>query len=234
MSEAVDDAPERRHLVRSFDADLQQLSTLILRMGGMVEQQVAHSLQALTGRDETASQHVIERDVEVDSLEEEIDQLAIKLLATRQPMAIDLRVISMALKLSNDLERISDYARNIARRAIRVADEPRLRPLITIPKMGQAVQLMVKDILDAYIERDVDKAMDVWRRDEEVDAYYDSLFRELITFILEDPRKTTVCIDLLFIAKNLERIGDHTTNIAEKIHYMVHGIEINRSRKADA
>lgn len=234
MSEAIDDSPERRHLVRSFDSDLQQLSTLILRMGGMVEQQVAHSLQALSGRDETASQHVIERDVEVDSLEEEIDQLAIKLLATRQPMAIDLRVISMALKLSNDLERISDYARNIARRAIRVADEPRLRPLITIPKMGQAVQLMVKDILDAYIERDVDKAMDVWQRDEEVDAYYDSLFRELITFILEDPRKTTTCIDLLFIAKNLERIGDHTTNIAEKIHYMVHGIEINRSRKADA
>ena len=145
-------------------------------------------------------------------------------------MAIDLRIVAMSLKLSNDLERIGDYAKSIAKRAIRLSSQPPLKPLVIIPSMSEMVQGMVKDVLDAFVERNTEKAMSVWRRDSQVDEFYDSLFRELITFILEDPRHTSTCIDLMFIAKNLERIGDHATNIAEKIHYMVHGTQINWTR----
>ncbi|HMQ86916.1 MAG TPA: PhoU domain-containing protein, partial [Flavilitoribacter sp.] len=118
-----------------------------------------------------------------------------------------------------------------AKRAIRLADQPQLKPLITIPLMAQTCEDMLTQVLDAYVERDADKAMEIWRRDAEVDAIYDSLFRELLTYIIEDPRRTQTCIDILFVAKNLERIGDHATNIAEKIHYMIHGAQINRARK---
>jgi phosphate transport system protein len=159
--------------------------------------------------------------------------MVVKLLATRQPMALDLRIIAMALKISNDLERTSDYAKGIAKRAIRLSEQPQLKPFITIPLMAATCQTMLKEVLDAYVERDVDKAMEVWQRDKAVDALYDQLFRELLSYIIEDPRKTSVCIDLLFIAKNLERIGDHATNIAEKIHYMIHGAQINRDRKSE-
>ena len=220
----------RRHLVRSFDQDLNELTNLIVRMGGIIEAQVGGAVKAMTERDDDLAVHVIEQDEEVDKLEEAVDQLAIKLLATRQPMAIDLRIISMSLKMSNDLERIGDYAKSVAKRARRLNDQPQLKPFVLIPRMGEIVQEMVKVVLDAFVERNADKAMAVWKRDPEVDAIYDSLFRELITFILEDPRRTSVCIDLLFVAKNLERIGDHATNIAEKIHYMVHGVQINWSR----
>ena len=219
-----------RHLVRSFDQDLNQLNALIVQMGGLVEHQVANAARALIDRDVVMAEEVRERDAEADRLEEEVDQLAIRLLATRQPMAIDLRVVTMSLKLSNDLERIGDYAKSIAKRAIRLAGNEPLKPMVIIPSMAEMVQGMVKDVLDAYVDRDSDRAMRVWRRDSQVDDFYDSLFRELITFILEDPRHTSTCIDLMFIAKNLERIGDHATNIAEKIHYMVHGTQINWTR----
>lgn len=221
---------QRRHLVRSFDEDLSELNNLIAKMGGMVERQTVDAVRAISNRDDELAASVIEQDEGVDALEEAVDQLAIRLLATRQPLAIDLRVISMALKLSNDLERIGDYAKSIAKRARRLNDQPPLKPIVIIPRMGETVQAMVKTVLDAFVERDANKAMAVWDRDAEVDDLYDSLFRELVTFILEDPRKTSVCIDLLFVAKNLERIGDHATNIAEKIHYVVHGTQINRSR----
>lgn len=222
--------PPGRHLVRSFDQDLSELTNLIIRMGGIVEAQTALAVGAIVERDEQQAIKAIEQDEIADRLEEEIDHLAIKLLATRQPMAIDLRIISMSLKVSNDLERIGDYAKSIAKRARRISEQPSVPPLVLIPNMGLKVQAMVKDVLDAYVERDPVKAMAVWRRDPEVDGLYDGLFRQLITFILEDPRKTSVCIDLLFVAKNLERIGDHATNIAEKIHYMVHGVQINWTR----
>ena len=220
----------RRHLVRSFDEDLSELTNLIAKMGGMVERQTVDAVSAISRRDDSLAQSVIKQDEEVDALEEAVDQLSIRLLATRQPLAIDLRTISMALKLSNDLERIGDYAKSIAKRARRLNDQPALKPSVIIPRMGETVQSMVKTVLDAFVERDANKAMAVWDRDAEVDDLYDSLFRELVTFILEDPRKTSVCIDLLFVAKNLERIGDHATNIAEKIHYVVHGTQINRTR----
>ena len=145
-------------------------------------------------------------------------------------MAIDLRVIAMALKISNDLERTSDYAVSIAKRSQRLAEQPELPPMQNIPRIAATCLGMVKDVLDAYVERDADKAMEIWHRDREVDDQYTSLFRELITYMLEDPRTISRCIDLLFIAKNIERIGDHATNIAEKIHYMIHGSLINRPR----
>lgn len=228
MDEGAGSAPVRPHTVRSFDEELEHLTRQIVQMGAVVEKQVAEAIRALVERDVEGAEAVIHRDDVVDELEEAIDHEAIRILATRQPVAVDLRMVAMALKISNDLERTSDYAVNIARRVQRLIDQPPLKPLVTIPRMAELVQLMIKDVLDAYVQRDADRALDVWRRDEEVDQYYNSLFRELLTYILEDPRRTGVCIDLLFIAKNLERIGDHATNIAEKIHYIVYGELINR------
>jgi phosphate transport system protein len=187
-------------------------------------------VRALSERDVELAARVIQTDRQVDALEEQIDQDVIKLLALRQPMAIDLRLIAMALKISNDLERMSDYAVSIAKRSQRLTDQAELKPLQHIPRIGQACLAMVKDVLDAYVERDADKAGAVWHRDKEVDEQYTSLFRELVTYMLEDPRTISTCIDLLFIAKNLERIADHATNIAEKIVFIIHGTEINRPR----
>ena len=220
----------KKHTVKSYDEELADLAGQIVQMGAHAERQIALAIKALIDRDDDLAERVIETDRAVDALEEVIDQNAIKMLATRQPMAVDLRVISMSLKISNDLERIADYAKGIAKRARRLNTSPQLKPMVTIPHMGELTQAMLKDVLDAFITRDSEKAMDVWHRDQAVDDLYDNLFRELVTFILEDPRTTSTAIDLLFVAKNLERIGDHTTNIAEKIHYMVHGSQINRPR----
>jgi phosphate transport system protein len=225
------EAMQRKHTVKSFDDELAELTGQIVQMGAYAEQQIALALRALVERDDELAERVIEADRVVDRFEEEIDQHAIRLLATRQPMAVDLRVIAMSLKLSNDLERVSDYAKSIAKRARRLNTAPTLKPFVTIPRMTEIAQGMLKDVLDAFIARDAAKAMEVWHRDVHVDDEYDSLFRELITFILEDPRTTSTAIDLLFIAKNIERIGDHATNIAEKIHYMVHGVQINRPHR---
>jgi phosphate transport system protein len=228
------EAMQRKHTVKSFDEDLADLTGLMVQMGAHAERQIARAIKSLVDRDDELAEDVIETDRAVDDLEETIDQHAIVMLATRQPMAVDLRVISMSLKISNDLERIADYAKGIAKRARRLSLSPQLKPFISIPRMAELTQAMLKDVLDAYITRDAEKAMDVWHRDQTVDDEYDSLFRELVTFILEDPRTTSTAIDLLFVAKNIERIGDHATNIAEKIHYMVHGTQINRpSRKVD-
>jgi phosphate transport system protein len=216
------------HIVKSYDEHITSLTRKILEMGGLVEQQIAHAIQALVDRDVEQANRVIEHDDQIDLMEEEIDQFAIRLLATRQPMAGDLRLIAMAMKISNDLERMGDYATNIAKRCERLAKEPPVKPLYTIPRMAQISQSMVKDVLDAYVERDTDKAIAVWRRDDEVDDLFTSLFRELLTYMMEDARNISQCIDLIFVAKNLERIGDHATNIAEKIHYIIHGQRINR------
>jgi phosphate transport system protein len=216
------------HIVKSYDEHIALLTRKILEMGGMVEHQIARAIEALVNRSIEQANQVIEQDDQIDRMEEEIDQFAIRLLATRQPMAGDLRLIAMAMKISNDLERIGDYATNIAKRCERLAKEPPVKPLYAIPRMAQIAQAMIKDILDAYVERDADKAITVWHRDDEVDDMFTSLFRELLTYMMEDARNISACIDLIFVAKNLERIGDHTTNIAEKIHYMIHGERINR------
>lgn len=224
------EALEHQHIVRAFDEELSRLTSAIVEMGGLAERQVADAVRALAERDVDLAAKVIETDRRVDELEERIDQDAIKLLALRQPMAIDLRLIAMALKITNDLERMSDYAVSIAKRSQRLAELPELRPMQQLPRIGQTCLSMVKDVLDAYVERDPDKATAVWHRDRDVDEQYTSLFRELVTYMLEDPRTISTCIDLLFIAKNLERIADHATNIAEKIVYIIHGTEINRPR----
>jgi phosphate transport system protein len=218
------------HTVKSYDQEITHLTRKILEMGGLVEDQVSRSIEALVAGNVDLADQVVERDDAVDALEEEIDQFAIRMLATRQPVAVDLRLIAMAMKISNDLERIGDYAaKGIAARCHRLAKESaRVRPLHAIPRMGQLVQGMVKDALDAYVQRDADKAVTVWRRDDEIDLMYDGLVRELLTYMMEDARNISACIDLMFIAKNLERMGDHTTNICEKIHYIEHAERINR------
>ena len=224
------EALEHQHIVRAFDEELSRLTGAIVEMGGLAERQVAEAVRALAERDVELAAKVIESDRRIDDLEESIDQDAIKLLALRQPMAIDLRMIAMALKITNDLERMSDYAVSIAKRSQRLSEHPELRPIQQLPRIGQSCLSMVKDVLDAYVERDADKATAVWHRDSEVDELYTSLFRELVTYMLEDPRTISSCIDLLFIAKNLERIADHATNIAEKIVFIIHGTQINRPR----
>jgi phosphate transport system protein len=211
------------HIVKAYDQELNLLARRINEMGGLVESQISTAIDALVRRDVELAQAVIDGDRRVNALELEIDEMAIRLLATRQPVAVDLRMITMALKISNDLERMSDYAVNIARRCHVLAELPPVKPLYTIPRMAQIAQTMVKDVLDAYGQRDVAKGVAVWHRDDEVDEMYNSLFRELLTYMLEDPRNISPCAHLLFVAKNLERIGDHATNIAEEIHYVVHG-----------
>ncbi len=218
------------HTVRTFDQELDRLTRMIAQMGGFAETQVRDAVEALMTRDASAAEMIIARDREVDALEERIDQFAIRLLATRQPVAVDLRTIAMALKITNDLERISDYAVSIAKRVRKLADLPHIRPLYTVPRMGEVAHDMVRDVLDAYIERDYNKAVAVWHRDSEVDDLYDGMVRELITYMLEDVRHIAACIELQFVAKNIERIGDHATNIAEKVKYMINGEEINPRR----
>ncbi len=219
---------QAQHIVSSYDEDMNDLQRRIIQMGGLVERQIDLAIQSLAKRDVELAARVIEQDDEIDNMEEEIDKEAIRILATRQPLAIDLRVVAMATKISNDLERIGDYAANMAKRSLSLAKTPPLKPLYTIPHMGQITQGMMKQILDAYVQRDSVKAMGAWHRDDEVDQLYDSLFRELMTYMLEEPRNIPTCLDLLAVAKHLERIGDHACNIAEKIHYMVHSQRINR------
>jgi phosphate transport system protein len=224
------DIEARKHTVRAFDEDLAELSGRIMAMGGIVERQLANAVHSLVQRDSEGAERVIRDDLEVDRIEEQADELAVRILATRQPMAVDLRTVAMALKISNDLERIGDYATNIAKRSRRINLHDPIKPFITIPLMAQICGAMVKDVLDAYVERDAQKALKVWSRDPEVDEFYDQLFRELLTYILEDPKLTGACVDLMFVAKNLERIGDHATNIAEKVYYIVHGDQLSRAR----
>ncbi len=218
------------HIDKTYDQELQRLDNIIAEMGGLAENQLAGAMEAVANRDADLAGQVIESDVKVDELERETEALVIRLLALRQPMARDLRQIVAALKVATDLERIGDYAANVAKRSIALIQTPPVRPVYAIPRMGRLGQAMIKDILDAYVERDADKAMGVWLRDEELDEMYTSLFRELLTYMIEDPRNITPCTHLLFMAKNLERIGDHTTNIAETLYFLVHGTPLAQMR----
>ena len=218
------------HIVSSYDDDLKQLSSMLLRMGGLAESQLAAAIQAVTRRDSELAQKVIDTDQQIDDLDDEVNAFCTRLLALRQPMAVDLRNIVAALKLSGDIERVGDYAKNVAKRAIALNQAPMVAPVHNVPRIGGLVQRMIKDVLDAYAERDVARAIDVWNRDEEVDELYNSLFRELLTYMMEDPRNITSCTHLLFIAKNIERMGDHTTNMAENIHYVIEGKRLHDSR----
>jgi phosphate transport system protein len=223
------------HVVKSFEEELKRLHSLISRMGGIAETQLADAIHAVIERDSEIAAEVVEGDPKVDELEREVDDLALKVLALRQPMAVDLRSILSALKISAELERIADYATNVAKRSIALNQIPPVRPVHAIPRMGQVVKEMIKDVLDAYVTGDVDKAVRVWNRDEELDEMYSSLFRELLTYMMEDARNITAATHLLFIAKNIERIGDHATNIAETIYFQVKAVPLRESRpKGDA
>lgn len=218
------------HIIKSYDEELQRLDNTLTQMGGLAESQLAAAIDAVMRRDSELATEAIESDVQIDQLEREIESLVVRLLALRQPMARDLRQSIAALKIASDLERIGDYAANVAKRSIALNQTPAVKPVYAIPRMGRLGQAMIKDVLDAYVERDADKALAVWLRDEELDEMYTSLFRELLTYMIEDPRNITACTHLLFIAKNLERIGDHTTNIAETLYFLVHGTALTQSR----
>jgi phosphate transport system protein len=223
------------HLAKSFEDELKRLHTMISRMGGLAEAQLADAIRAVTDRDSDLAAEVVKGDPQVDDLEREIDDLALRILALRQPMAVDLRAILSALKISAELERIADYAANVAKRSIALNQVAPIRPVSAIPRMGQVVKEMIKDVLDAYVHADLDKAVRVWSRDEELDEMYSSLFRELLTYMMEDPRNITASTHLLFIAKNIERIGDHATNIAETVYFLVKGVPLRETRpKGDA
>jgi phosphate transport system protein len=219
-----------QHTVRSFDEQLKLLKHLIVQMGGLAEEELENAITALTRRDTALAESTVGSDKRLDGLEQEVANLAIRILALRQPMASDLREIVSALKISSDLERMGDYAKNVAKRAIALNQLPPVKPAGSIPRMARLVQGIIKDTLDSYVERDPERAVDAWRRDEEVDEMYTSVFRELLTYMMEDPRNITACTHLLFIAKNIERIGDHATNIAEIVHYLVLGQQIDRAR----
>ena len=222
------------HIVSSFAEELSRLSDLLSRMGGLAEEQLENSIEALQKRDSSLAENAIENDRRIDDLHAEVDELAIRLLALRQPMATDLRYIVTGLKVAPIVERIGDYSKNVAKRTIALNQMPPVKPLFTIPRMGRLVREMIKDVLDAFSNNDVAMAREVWARDKEVDDMYDSLFRELLTYMMEDARNITACTHLLFVARNIERIGDLATNIAELIHYQVEGIALDEDRpKAD-
>ena len=225
---------DTKHIVKAYDEELKHLNNTIMEMGGLAETHIASAIQAGGRRDTDIATRVIENDDQVDQMEHEVASFSVRLLALRQPMASDLRNIVVALKVSSDIERIADYAVNVAKRSLVLNLTPTVNPVIRIPRMGRVVQKMVKDVLDAYAERDVDKAMDVWAHDKDIDEQYDSLFRELLTYMMEDPRSITACTHLLFIAKNIERIGDHATNIAENIYFLVHGRPWHQARPKGA
>jgi phosphate transport system protein len=216
-------ADSSEHLVKSFDTDLKRLGDLLTEMGGIVESQVALASEAIANRDSAAATRVVEDDPKVDALEREIEQFVIRMLALRQPMAADLRLIVGSLKITGDLERIGDYAANVAKRSVVLGQYPLPYSLSGLTHMAELVQEQLKLIVDAIGSGDTVKAIEVWRSDQVVDDIYNALFRELITYMMEDPRSITPCTHLLFIAKNLERIGDHATNIAETIYYAVEG-----------
>ena len=218
------------HIVKSYEADLNRLRDMITEMGGMVESQVALACTAVLHRDRAAAATAMDSDPRVDAREHDIEQFVIRLLALRQPVAGDLRQIVASLKATGDLERIGDYAANVAKRSLMLQEFSMRDAGTGLAHMAALVQENLKRIIDAIGSSDAEKAMQVWRSDEAIDEIYNALFRELITYMMEDPRNITPCTHLLFIAKNLERIGDHATNIAETIHYAVTGIPLTDAR----
>ena len=212
------------HTTKAFDVDLQELTRLVAEMGGLAERQIVDAVDSLIRRDAVLGARVVAADAEIDRLQHKIEELAVLTIARRQPMAVDLREIVGALRVATDLERIGDLAKNIGKRIAAIdSDFHPLKLIRGLEHMTDLVQSQVKAVLDAYAAHDVPAAMVVWKGDEEVDAICTSLFRELLTYMMEDPRNIGFCIHLMFCAKNIERIGDHATNIAETVLYMVEG-----------
>ena len=222
------------HIVRSYDADLEGIRRSLAEMGGMAERMLGDSTVALVRRDTALAQKLISAAQRLDNLQREVEEKSVLTIARRQPLAQDLRELISAIRLASDIERVGDLAKNIAKRAVAIAGQfqPPHRAVVGLEHISRLVQAQLKDVLDAYAATNEQKALEVWRRDDEIDALYTSLFRELLTYMMEDPRNITFCTHLLFCAKNIERIGDHTTNIAETIHYLVTGdsLDVNRPK----
>jgi phosphate transport system protein len=219
------------HTVKSYEDELKLLDRRIAQMGGYAEKLLVQAMDSLERRDPKLAEKAVSDDVMVDQLERELQDQVIVMIARRQPLANDLRHIMTVIKIAGDLERIGDLAKNIAKRALTIASETYPKPLMTgMRHMTEMVQAQLKDVLDALTSLDAEKAMEVWRNDQQVDAMYNSLFRELLTYMMEDPRNIGICTHFLFGAKNIERIGDHTTNIAENVYYLVHGVPIADDR----
>ena len=212
------------HIVTSYDADLQALHRTITEMGGLAEKMLGEATEALVRRDTDLAQRVIATDPRIDALQRQVDENAILVILRRQPMGVDLRDTISAIRISGDLERIGDLAKNVAKRVLAISSGSQPdRIVLGVQTMSEQVAEQLKDVLDAYTARDIAKAFDVWQRDGSTDALYTSLFRELLTDMMEDPRNISFCTHLLFCAKKVERIGDHTTNIAETVHYLITG-----------
>jgi phosphate transport system protein len=218
------------HTTKAFDVDLQELGRMVAEMGGLAEKQIAESVAALTRRDVERARRVVAADERIDALQAEIEEKSVLTIARRQPMAVDLREVVSALRVANDLERIGDLAKNIGKRVELTGDFHPVKLIRGVEHMAALVLAQLKEVLDAYSAHDLDKALAVWRGDEEVDALCTSLFRELITYMMEDPRNITFCIHLMFCAKNIERMGDHATNIAETVHFLIEGRAITDQR----
>lgn len=220
-----------QHTIKAFDSELELLARGVAEMGGLAEKQIGDAVRALVKRDPTLARQVVELDPTIDALQRDIEDKAVITMTRRQPMAVDLREIIGALRVSNDLERIGDYAKNIAKRVVVLSDGLNIgRALHGIERMAKLVLGQLRHVLDSYARRDVEAALAVWKGDEEVDAINNSLFRELLTYMMEDPRNITFCTHLLFCAKNLERIGDHATNIAETVYYIAEGKPLTEAR----
>ncbi|WP_081535907.1 phosphate signaling complex protein PhoU [Rhodovulum sp. P5] len=212
------------HIVRSYDSDLEAIQALIMKMGGLVEAAILEAANSLENRDEELAERVRLGDKAIDALEEQVNEEAARLLAQRQPIASDLRTVLSVMKISANLERIGDYSKNMAKRTgVLLQMTPIEGSSGAIRRMAKAVEMMLKDALDAYIQRDVELAEDVRQRDHEVDQMYNALFRAFLTYMMEDPRHITACMHLHFIAKNIERMGDHVTSIAEQVIYLATG-----------
>jgi phosphate transport system protein len=224
------------HIVTAFENELREINRKVAEMGGLAEKSVADSIDALIKRDTGLAQRVISGDARLDQLQREIEDDAITLIAKRQPIAVDLREVVSAIRISNDLERIGDLAKNTAKRVLALKGEYQAAALLRgVEHMSEIVLEQLKEVLDSFGARDASRAMAVWKRDGAVDDLYTSLFRELLTYMMEDPRQITMCTHLLFAAKNVERIGDHATNIAETVHYLVVGEQLADERpKSDA
>jgi phosphate transport system protein len=215
------------HIVRSYEDELNSLAAECVRMGGLCEAQVADAVTGVVKRNQELAASVVVRDDKLDEAERDIERKTIRLIALRQPVADDLRRAVAAMKVANNLERCGDLAKNIAKRTLVIIESDPLTPLTrSIERMGKLVLGRLSSVLDAYSRSDLERALAVWSQDDEVDEHYNSLFRELLTYMMGDPRTITACAHMLFVAKNLERIGDHATNIAEIVHYEITGAEM--------
>lgn len=212
------------HIVKSYDRDLEALGRRIAEMGGVAEKMLAEAMDALSTFDVDLAHRVVSSDPRLDALQREIEENAILTIARRQPLAVDLRECIAAIRISGDIERVGDLAKNIAKRTLKIVSEARVpRAIVGLKSMHEIAAMQLKDALDAYALRDTERARAVWQNDSDLDALEDSVFRDLLTFVMEDPRNISFCTHLLFCSKNLERIGDHTTNISETVVYLVTG-----------